>query len=149
MTKLISIDNTISKPCYDIMGTEVACAELQAARSFKLEKETYPYLKSQSATHGWKFIRVDTTSQQGFPDCLLLKQDNYWLVEVKMLKTKKLTRPLDNVTWQSGQIAFMLQALLRKQNYLLIIVKDNKFMILGDHTNVRTMLNNTNVARCL
>jgi hypothetical protein len=140
---LIRLDNTISEPFYEIMGIRVACLELQATRSFNLEHETYQYLKSHSAKFGWKLIRVDTVAQQGFPDCLLLNHDKYWLIEVKMLKTIKLTRPLDNVTWQAGQIAFMLQAFKRHQNYALIIVKEDKLLILGDFNNVQSVLNHS------
>ncbi len=138
---------TISLPSYEIMGKRVACRELQATRSFSLEHEVYPCLKRHANTAGWKFIRVDTQGQQGFPDCLLLKGKEYWLVEVKMLKTKKLKNPLDNVTWQPGQIPFMLQALQRKHRYLLVIAKADKLLILGEENNVRSMFNNTNNLR--
>lgn len=126
------------------MGMRVACAEVQATRPFTLESQVYDYLKKCFNKQGYKFIRVDTTNQIGFPDCVCLRQAEYCLIEAKMLKTKKLVRVLDNVAWQPGQIPFMLKALLTKQCYLLIIAKDSTLLILGERKYVRTMLNNTN-----
>ena len=133
----------MSVDSYEVMGLRVACAEVQATRSFSLETKVYKYLKQVYNKAGWKFIRVDTTNQIGFPDCLCLKGSEYVLIEAKMLKTKKLTSVLDNMTWQPGQIPFMLQALIKKQCYLLIVAKGSKLLILGDESYVRTMLSYT------
>ena len=134
----------ISKDSYEVMGLRVACAEVQVTRTFPLEKDVYKYLKRKFNEAGWKFIRVDTQGQQGFPDCLCLKGSEYILIEAKMLKTKKLVNVLDNMTWQPGQIPFLLQALIKKQSYLLIVAKDNKLLIIGDNYYVRKLLSDTN-----
>ncbi len=124
------------------MGLRVACKEIQATRSFALEADVYTYLKRVLNNDGWKFIRVDTQGQQGFPDCLCLKGSQYMLIEVKMLKTKKLNNILDNMKWQPGQVPFMLQALTKKQSYLLVVAKGNSLLIIGSKNNVWTMFNN-------
>jgi len=129
----------ISEDAYEVMGLRVACAEVQVTRPFSLEKQVYVYLKRVFNKAGWKFIRVDTQGQQGFPDCLCLRGSKYVLIEAKMLKTKKLTNVLDNMVFQPGQIPFMLQALIKKQSYLLIVAKDNKLLIIGDNYYVRSM----------
>ena len=134
----------ISEDSYEVMGKRLACFELQANRSFKLESEVYSYLKRVMNTLRYKFIRVDTNNQIGFPDCLCLKGSEYILIEAKMLKTKKLTSVLDNVTFQPGQIPFLLQAVLKKQCYLLIVARDNKLLILGDKHYVRKLLSDSN-----
>lgn len=134
---------SISVKEYEVMGVHVVCKELRATCTFKLEDQVYSYLKKIFNKHAYKFIRVDTTNQIGMPDCLCLRGPEYVLVEVKMLKTNKLTSVLENVTWQAGQIPFMLQALLKKQCYLLIIAKNDKLLIIGDKEYVRTMLNYT------
>lgn len=131
------------------MGLRVACVELQATRNFSVEDEVYPYIKQVVNANAYKFMRIDTTNQIGMPDCLCLRGPEYSLIEVKRLKTNKLVSVLDNVTWQPGQIPFMLQALLKKQSYLLIIAKDNRLLIIGDSDYVRTMLSNTNDFGCV
>ncbi len=132
---------------YEIMGLRVACIEVQATRSFSLEHQVYTYLRPIFNKHGYKFVRVDTQNEIGMPDCLCLKGKEYSLIEVKLLKTKKLVSLLDNVSWQPGQIPFMLQALNKNQSYLLIIAKDRKLLIIGEEDYVRTMLSNTNSFR--
>lgn len=135
--------SSISVQEYEVMGLRVVCKELRATRSFSLEDQVYPYLKKIFNRKGYRFIRVDTTNQIGMPDCLCLKGPEYVLIEVKMLKTKKLVSILDNMTWQPGQIPFMLQAILKKQCYLLIVAKDDKLLVIGEKDYVRTMLNHT------
>ncbi len=141
--------SSFSVDSYEFFSLRVACVELQAARSFSLETKVYTYLKRQFNENGYKFIRVDTTNQIGFPDCVCLKGSEYVLVEAKMLKTTTLTRLTTNVEWQAGQIPFMLKALLTKMNYLLIIAKDNRLFVIGDEKYVWTMLDNTNNFGCL
>ncbi len=134
----------ISQEEYEIFGKRVACVELQATRSFRLEGETYPYLASILKRLRYKVMRVDTTNQIGMPDLLCLKGDEYILIEVKRLKRQKLTNILDNLHWQPGQVPFMLQALIKQQSYLLIVAKGNRLLVIGDPAYVRTMLSDTN-----
>lgn len=122
------------------MNQVVACAEVQATTWFKLEHSVYPYIGKMFKRAGYTFHRIDTVNQIGFPDCLCIRESDYFLIEVKLLKTNKLTDLLTNLKWQPGQIPFMLNALRNNQKYLLVVAKGDKLLIIGAKTNVWTML---------
>lgn len=118
--------------------TELTCKSSQVSSVFKLESDSYRHIKRTSSKAGWKFIRVDTVNKIGFPDILLLKKEEYWLIEVKRLKRKKLISIADNLEFQFGQLAFMQRAFTLKLKYLLCVVKDNSIAIIGDKENVNS-----------
>jgi len=96
---------------------------VQTTSDFVLETDSYTYLNKTAKTFGWKCIRVDTVGQQGFPDILMLRKNEYWLIEAKLLKKKSLCSIADDLTWQFGQLAFAKRALTLGLNYMIVVVK--------------------------
>lgn len=133
----------IHKSEYEVMGGTVHCESFTTYKSFKLEDEVYAWLKRTMNNKGWRYTKLDEQGQAGIPDCLLLKGEKNWLIEVKMLKRKKLTSILDNLHFEPGQIPWMLKALKNKERYLLLVAKDNHIILIGEKHYVRTMLADT------
>lgn len=110
-------------------GHNLTCIVHQTNCHFKTETRSYIYLKQ--LFKGWKFNRIDTQRQQGFPDCLILKEDRYLLLECKQLKRKKLVSLEDNLTWQFGQLSFAERAFEHRLTYLITVAKGNEMAFIG------------------
>lgn len=111
------------KPTYKVFNSDVACRTVQVTSNFVQETDSYEYLKNIAQPFGWKCIRIDTVGQQGFPDILMLRKNEYWLIESKRLKKKSLDVIEDDVVWQFGQLAFAKRALTLELNYMIVVVK--------------------------
>lgn len=106
--------------------------------TFSNEKKLTDYLKKLTQKAGWKYLRVDTANQMGFPDILLLKQKTYWQIEAKILRKKQLVSLEDDIKWQYGQIGYMKRALTLNLNYMLVVAKDNSIVFIkGDHNDTK------------
>lgn len=116
---------------YNLFGEELHCLTWQCSSKFKLEADSYTYLKRKANNAGTRYIRVDTVNQIGFPDILLLRQDEYCMIEVKRLKRKKLVSLENNLDWQYGQVAFALRAIKLKESYALAVVVDNTLALIS------------------
>ena len=113
------------KPAYKFFGHELQCAVIHTTKTFKLEvKDMYPYLKSMFSK--WKWHRIDTTNQIGFPDILLLRGGSYILIEAKILKKKQLNSIENDLVFQPGQLPFMKRSLTLRLDYILAVAKDNQ-----------------------
>lgn len=118
------------KDNYIFFGHSVDCLTIETNTTFKLEvPDMYPWLKTKFNT--WKFQRIDTTNQIGFPDILLLKKDKYVLMEAKILKKKTLNSIEDDLTYQFGQLAFMKRSLTLGLSYILVVGKGNLISFIG------------------
>lgn len=120
----------VFKSTYELFGQELVTKVLQAPAPFKLERDMYMFLKQVALEEGWKFLRVDTVDQQGFPDVLLLRGDEYLLIEAKLLKNKRLLDVADNLNFEFGQIPFAVRALKTGINYALAVGKGNELALL-------------------
>jgi hypothetical protein len=119
------------KQSYIFFGHSVDCLTIETNTTFKLEvPDMYPYLKKYCNT--WKFQRIDTTNQIGFPDILLLKKGDYVLMEAKILKKKQLNSIEDDLKFEFGQIAFMKRSLTLGLSYILVVAKGNLISFIGD-----------------
>lgn len=113
------------KPTYNFFGHELDCTVRHTSKAFKLEvKDMYPWLKI--AFSKWKWHRIDTVNQIGFPDILLLQGGRYRLIEAKILKKKQLNTIEDDLVFQPGQIPFMKRSLTLNLDYILVVAKDNQ-----------------------
>ena len=75
---------------YSFFGLLLTCTTVQVSSAFKQETDTYDHIRPIAQKKLWRYHRIDTTGQFGFPDILLLKQTNFWLLECKILRKKKL-----------------------------------------------------------
>lgn len=118
-----------------MLNSLVVCKHVKTAKEFKLEvKDMYPYIKAQAQKFGWKYMRVETSDQDGFPDILLVRGSEYWFIEAKILKKKALVSLLDDLNWQFGQIGFMKRALTKRLRYILAVAKGKEIVyILGEY----------------
>lgn len=129
----------IFKPNYIFFGHSVDCLTIETNTTFKLEvPDMYPWLKTKFNT--WKFQRIDTTNQIGFPDILILKKERYGLMEAKILKKKSLNSIEDDLTYQFGQLAFMQRSLTLGLSYMLVVGKGNLISFIGDRLCLETFL---------
>lgn len=129
----------IFKPNYIFFGRSVDCLTIETNSTFKLEvTDMYPWLKKRFNT--WKFQRIDTTNQIGFPDIILLKKDNYVLMEAKILKKKSLNSIEDDLVYQFGQLAFMQRSLTLGLSYILVVGKGKYISFIGDKKCLTTCL---------
>lgn len=119
---------------YILLESAAICKSSQVAATFSNESKLTDYLKKITRNAGWKYLRVDTTNQMGFPDILLLKKKTYWQIEAKILRKKKLVSLEDDLKWQFGQIGYMKRALTLNLNYMLVVGKESSIaFIKGDH----------------
>lgn len=116
---------------YDLMSLGLIVEVIDISFKFRLEIDIYAYIKRLTQLAGFKYHRIDTVNQQGFPDILLLKNDDYCLIEAKMLKKKKLVSLEDDLEWQFGQIAYAVRAVTLEHDYLLAVGRHNKLALIG------------------
>jgi len=116
---------------YNFFGVELDCQVLTFSSTFHKESDAYAYLKKISTAAGYKYTRIETVNQIGFPDIILLKGERYFLIEAKRLDKKNLTSLEDDLKWQFGQIAFAVRSVTLELSYALVVCKDNKLAIIG------------------
>ena len=126
------------KDSYIFFGKTVACRVIDTNKQFKLETATYDYIKKRYKT--WKYLKVDTLNQIGFPDVLLLNGYQYLLIEAKLLKKKQLNSIEDDLKFEFGQLPFMKNALRLGLAYMLVVAKNNKIAFIGDELCLETFL---------
>ena len=119
------------KPAYELFGLELVCSVIETSSNFKSEKDSYSYIKKLATSNGWKYARIDTVDQIGFPDILILREDDYYLFEAKKLKQKTLVSLEDSLEWQFGQLAFAVRAFTLKLSYAITVCYENKLAIIG------------------
>ncbi len=120
----------IFQPTYDFFGRSISCRVIETDRQFSRETVTYSFIKQRWAT--WKYHRIDTTDQIGFPDVLLLKDYRALLIEGKLLKKKALKCIQDDIKFQPGQLPYMKRSLTLGLPYLLAVGKGNLIAFIGD-----------------
>lgn len=108
---------------YNVFGVEVRCVVTQCASTFPRESSLYTHVRRIALARDWRYIRVDTQDQIGFPDILLMRKREFWLIEGKMLKKRQLRSLEDDLQWQFGQLAFMNRALVSGVPYILAVAK--------------------------
>lgn len=117
---------------YNFFNHELTCYHEKVGSWFKLENDSYSYIKHVFQAKGWKYHRIDTVNAQGFPDILLLKGPIYLSIESKRLKKKQLNSIENDLKWQFGQLGYMKRSLSLELNYILSVVKDNHIAYIGD-----------------
>lgn len=120
---------------YFSFGKKLVCNIVQASSPFALEKDIYSFIKKYAQKDGWKFMRVDTVDQIGMPDIVLLKGDQYNLIEGKQLKKKKLSVIEDDLNFEFGQLAFAARSLSLRINYTLAVSKGNQLALIQGEYN--------------
>lgn len=85
------------------------------------EDAIYHLIKREAEKDGWMYYRIENKLQNGFPDVLIFKGERVVLIEAKVCRKALFKSVLDDVTWQVGQVAFMLHALEHKAQYRLIL----------------------------
>jgi hypothetical protein len=127
------------KSSYDVFGRTVVCNVIQTTVRLKNERpETYNYLKKLTRKYGWKYYQIETLSQDGFPDILILRDDEYWMIEVKYLKRKTLKSIADDLEWQFGQLAVLNRSIVANLNYMLCVAKGDTLAFIKGKTNAQT-----------
>lgn len=116
---------------YSLFELELSCETITTNSKFKIESETYKYIKEKLTSNGYKYYRIDTVDQIGFPDILALKKKEYILIEAKILKKKHLKSITDDLEWQFGQVAFAVRAFSMNLNYLIAVGKENNLSLIG------------------
>ena len=125
---------------YNVLGSDLQGVIVPCKSLISRESDFYPCLKKESEDQGWFYNRVETTDQRGFPDILVLRGEEYWLIEVKRLHKSKLVVIEDDLSWQFGQIAFLKTCYRLRINYLLIVATSDEALVLkgaytDEHTN--------------
>lgn len=120
---------------YSFFNDTVTCLSKQVTVKFPLETTLTTYIKKISRKARWKYVKVDTVNQIGFPDILLLRQADYWQIEAKILRKKALTSIEDDLRWKFGQIGYMKNALTRNLNYILIVAKNSHIAFIKGASN--------------
>lgn len=119
---------------YALFDSMWVCKTLQTHVNVKLESQSYAYIKHATRSHGWKYHRIETIDQDGFPDVIVFKGSQYWLIESKVLKKKALISLSDDLQWQPGQLALMKRSHTLKMNYLLFVHKGLELAVIkGEH----------------
>lgn len=124
------------KETYQFFGEELVCHVLTTNSFFAQEKDSYTYMRSLTTKAGYKYLRIDTTGQIGFPDILILKEKDYCLIEAKRLDNKKLVVLEDNLKWQYGQVAFAVRSFTLNLSYVLAVCKENKLAFIGQEQTI-------------
>ncbi len=113
----------------------MVCTVLLTGTEFKLEVDTYRFIKKHVVKDGYVFLRIDTTDQKGYPDVTLFRQQEYNLIEAKLLKKKRLLAIADDLNFEFGQVAFAVRALSLGINYSLVVAKGRELAIIQDADN--------------
>ena len=119
------------KSRYKLFGIPLKCLEIDTVRYFSLESDIYKYLNTLFTQQGWKFIRIETVNQDGFPDMLIVKDDRFVLIEAKRLNKKRLNVIEDDLTFEFGQLPFAVKAFKSGLNYALVVSKENKLAVIS------------------
>lgn len=120
---------------YTLFGLELVCWQFETSSSFPLERDAYAYIKRLSSANKYRYIRVETIGQDGFPDILMLQGTEYLLNEIKRLKKKRLVSIEDDLEWQFGQLGFAVRSMTMGMSYVLSVCKESKLAIIGqEHT---------------
>ena len=77
----------------------------------------YKHVKQRMT--GWRFQRIDTTDQRGFPDLFLTKGSQYIQAEAKLQKVVTL-KDLKQLSWEPGQLAYALKSMMNNEPYLIL-----------------------------
>lgn len=109
----------IFKPTYNVFGFTLVGTTIPA--SVTAETSVYKVIKTRAEQYNWLYYRLENKFQQGIPDIILFRKNEYWFIEAKLLKRKQLLKPEDNLTWQFGQLAFMVNCLKTQSKYMLAV----------------------------
>lgn len=118
------------KPQYEVFGQLFHCTVIQLPNPIKLETDVYKWIKKFVQSEGWKYSRIDTTDQQGWPDITVLRKQEYNLIEGKLLKKKRLVDVADDIEFEFGQLPFMVRSSKLKINYTLAVGKGYQLAII-------------------
>lgn len=124
---------------YQFFDMELVSWEIETNSNFRLERDAYSYLKTLSTTNGYRYIRIETEGQQGFPDILLLRKKEYLLIEAKRLNKTKLVKIEDDLKWQFGQIAFAVRSFRLDMEYVIAVCKYNNLVFIGQEPTICRM----------
>jgi hypothetical protein len=98
---------------------------------FKVEYDTYPYLKDRFEKQGYMTQRIEGNTS--VPDMFICKQDRWCWVEVKMYRGSKMPNysnfSANDLSWKPGQLRFRNDMIKKgcKRNYLLVVCKEDIF----------------------
>ena len=104
---------------YEVFGTKLV--DTTVSTSIDKEVSIYRYIKVRAPLYLWQYCRFENKFQSGIPDIILFRGNEYWWIECKLLKQKTLKSIQDSLTWQFGQLAFMVEAFKRKSKYILAV----------------------------
>lgn len=128
----------VSESALNLMGARLNLIRLTTNLEFSIEDKGVAWLRDRARLGGWKFHKIDTINQMGFPDVLLLKGVDYWLIECKRLKKKALNNLADDLAWQPGQLSYFKRSLTLNLNYVLTVFKNNEVIIFTGENNAST-----------
>lgn len=114
---------------YNVFGLGLTGVIVPCKTALSRETSVYHAIQRAAQEKGWEYFRVENKLQNGFPDMLVFKSKQYWLIEAKMLHKRTIHRLEDDLEWQPGQLAFMVRALRSGAHYMLAV---------GDKTNCIT-----------
>lgn len=103
----------------ELAGIPLVCEQHDIGKPIRLETKIYDHVNRRMSSSGWRYQRIDTTDQRGFPDLFLTKGDQYIQAEAKLQKVKTL-RSLKQLSWEPGQLAYALKSFLNKEPYLIL-----------------------------
>lgn len=130
------------KPTYNFFNHVLTCEVLQVSTTFRLEADSYKWLKKTYNKRNWRVMRTETESP-AFPDILMLKGSQYCLIEAKRLKQKKLHTLEKSLTWQWGQLGMFKRNLDLGIQQIVTVVKTNHIAFIGEEHYVRKIISDT------
>lgn len=127
---------------YNLFGEELFCHVIKSNSPFNYEADSYTYIKKMSSKGGYKYLRIDTVDQIGFPDILLMKRSEYCMIEAKRLNKIHLVNLEKDLSWQFGQVAFAVRAIKLGLDYAIAVCKDYNLAIIAKERTLCNLRNN-------
>lgn len=115
---------------YTVLNSPLHGIILPCRGLVRTEFDVYPMIKTVTEQRNWLYSRVDNKNQTGTPDIFVSRDQEYWYIEVKRLKKRRLESIEDDLVWQFGQLAFMKRALRNRSRYMLAVAKEDKLVFL-------------------
>lgn len=115
---------------YSVLGSTLQGRICPCSVTVTKEHDYYAVIRRAAEAKNWLYNRLETTDKRGMPDIIVTRGPEYWFIEVKRLRKKKLVTIEDDLTWQFGQLAFMKNCYRNRSRYILIVVKEKTALIL-------------------
>ncbi len=106
---------------YPLFGSWLFCEVVAGFRFSKGEQSIYHLVKDRYTRAGFEYLRIENKLQNGTPDILLYNSEAYLFIEAKYYKGRKLHSIADDLKYQPGQLAMLLQSVTKGYRHALLV----------------------------